>query len=484
MPAGHVFVLPCLNNLPFPAPRRPGLLPQTLTRPSVRPAILPSRSVAHTPAPSKPTAATPSPWTVVMEFVRSARAGFFPLDEELALLPGSLTPRLQEGLVRLSTWIPSFAKAAAELAWFTGGLVTRDTARRITEAAGSAAVTVQATEVERLYQEYPPSPAAPERLVFHVDGAMVPLVKGEWAEVRTLAVGEVAPPVERDGKVEITTERLSYFSRLMDSASFSHQVWGELHRRGLEEAQRVGVVVDGAEWCQTLIDLHAPHAVRILDFAHAAEYVCAMGQTAGADGPLLTSATTSRLLHALKHEGPEAVLPTLHELVVAQPEQEELAKQYADLEKRMEQVQYPAFQAAGWPIGSGSVESANKLVVEDRLKGSGMHWARENVNPLLALRNAVCNDRWSEVWGQIEEEQRRQAGVRRQRRRVQRTAVAPATAMELMLTVAKPQPPVLVSEPSPQEVEKVGATAHHPKANHPWKRAWSVRRQREVVQTA
>ena len=41
--------------------------------------------------------------------------GFSPLDEELGLLPGSLTPRLQEALVRLSTHIPSFAKAAREL---------------------------------------------------------------------------------------------------------------------------------------------------------------------------------------------------------------------------------------------------------------------------------------------------------------------------------------------------------------------------------
>ena len=35
-------------------------------------------------------------------------------------------------------------------------------------------------------------------------------------------------------------------------------------------------------------------------------------------------------------------------------------------------MQYPTYQEAGWPIGSGSVESANKLVVEARLKGAGM----------------------------------------------------------------------------------------------------------------
>jgi hypothetical protein len=60
------------------------------------------------------------------------------------------------------------------------------------------------------------------------------------------------------------------------------------------------------------------------------------------------------------------------------------------------EMQYPRFRAEGWPIGSGMVESAHKLVVEDRLKGEGMHWADVNVNPLLALRNAVCNDRWDE----------------------------------------------------------------------------------------
>ena len=44
------------------------------------------------------------------------------------------------------------------------------------------------------------------------------------------------------------------------------------------------------------------------------------------------------------------------------------------------------------------VESANKLVVEARFKGSGMRWKRSNVNPMLALRNGVCNERWQETW--------------------------------------------------------------------------------------
>jgi hypothetical protein len=80
------------------------------------------------------------------------------------------------------------------------------------------------------------------------------------------------------------------------------------------------------------------------------------------------------------------------------------------LEKRKEQMQYPLFQAQGWPIGSGIVESGNKLVVAARLKGSGMHWAEEHVNP---IRNIICSDRWKEEWPKIEARLRQQSRQRR-----------------------------------------------------------------------
>jgi len=65
---------------------------------------------------------------------------------------------------------------------------------------------------------------------------------------------------------------------------------------------------------------------------------------------------------------------------------------------RREQMDYPMFQQAGWPIGSGMVESGHKVVMQARLKGAGMHWKPATVNPMLALRLALCNDRWQENW--------------------------------------------------------------------------------------
>lgn len=395
--------------------------------------------------------------------------GFSPLDEELGLLPGSLTPRLQEALVRLSTHIPSFAKAARELTWFTGVQLHPDTVRARTEAAGAVLVAYETREAARVLQEHPAPPCTPDSLILSVDGAMVPLVHGQWTEVRTLAVGEVQPhQSSADGPV-VQTANLSYFSRRTDSTSFGELATLELHRRGLEGARRVGAVVDGAIWCQAFVDLHYPEALRILDFAHAAEYLTLIAQTNGASGPLLSPTQLVELRHALKHDGPAAVLPQVRTLVATVPSNSDLASCLAYLESRETQMQYPQFIADGWPIGSGIVESANKLVVEDRLKGAGMHWADVNVNPLLALRNAVCNDRWAECWEVIEREQRSQVAMRRQARCRTRAAVRATEAPE---AAAPPKPPVRQCvRPLEPEV----------KSAHPWTHAWSIRRQRELA---
>lgn len=48
-------------------------------------------------------------------------------------------------------------------------------------------MALQTAEVERLERELPAAPQGPDVLQLSVDGAMVPLLHKEWAEVKTLA---------------------------------------------------------------------------------------------------------------------------------------------------------------------------------------------------------------------------------------------------------------------------------------------------------
>lgn len=400
---------------------------------------------------------------------RPAGRAFFPLDEELELLPGQLTPSLQEDLVRLGSWMP-FARASQELQYFRHVEVSRPTAERLSEAAGAAYVTFQTAEVERIEKELPPAGVGPAQQLLSVDGAMVPLVGGEWAEVKTLVLGEVLPAVEVKGEVEVQTAQHSYFSRLTDSDTFQRLSLVETQRRGVETAQAVGAVTDGSDWIQGFVDYHRPDAVRILDFPHAGEHLNNIAQSIWGEGSAPAQTWLAEQLHQLKHTGPNGVLSEVRRLIATRPEQPTLSKELAYLEKRAAHMDYPAFRAAGWPIGDGAVESANKLVVEARLKGSGMHWARPHVDPMLALRNIICSDRWEEAWPQIVSTLRQQEQQRRTARRHQRQATTTPPPVPPPVP-ATPQPVPAPPCPTSQPAKPSEPTApRRPADNHPWRR--------------
>lgn len=415
-----------------------------------------------------------------MRCVPSAVWGFSPLDEELALLPGRLTPSLQEAVVRLGTWMP-FGRVVTELAFFTQVSLTEATARRQTEAAGAAYVALQSAEVEHRERTTPPAPAGPPVQLVSVDGVMVPLVHQEYAEVKTLVIGTVQPAVMEKGEAVVHCSDLSYFSRLADAETFARAALVEIQRRGVERAGLVCAVTDGAEWIQGFLEMHCPAAVRILDFSHAAEYVADIGQTVFGEATPEFQTWLQTTLHELKQAAPDTGLETLRDMQQELPggtrspeklEAMQTALNY--LEKRRSAIAYAEFRKAGYPIGSGSVESGNKVVVEARLKGAGMHWARPHVNPLLALRNIACNDRWGEAWPQIETQlrgaDRTRRQLRQQTRRAQRTAAQVATGLSAIPIAggeAVPAPPTPVA----RAVAQTPKPPYRPPATHPWRHA-------------
>lgn len=357
-----------------------------------------------------------------------------------------------------------FAHAARELGRLTGAVVSESLAERLTEAAGAAYVAEQTAAVERLEQEPTPEPVGPGLLQVSADGAMISLVGKPWVEVKTLALGRVIQ--EADGTVRTTD--LSYFSRRAEHTAFRRLALVETYRRGVGTALEVVAVVDGADWLQRFIDFHRPDAIRILDFPHAVEYLTHASHEAFGAGTAATSEWLGRQAHALKHAGPDPVLAALRALPPG--EQRDAALGY--LEPRLPQLQYPTFRAQGYPIGSGIVESANKVVVQDRLKGSGMHWAPASVDPMLALRTVICADRWDEAWPQISDRLRANADARSRTLRADRRAAREAaTAASQTLPPPPPATPPAPSSPdsrtSPTPKTIIDG---RPTKAHPWSR--------------
>jgi len=414
-------------------------------------------------------------WIAVTPCAPSAEPVFFPLDEELELLPGELSATLAEGVARQGTKMP-FEQAAAEVAFFWGVELDETTVRRYTQAAGAAYVAEQSAEVERLERERPPAPDGPAVQYLSADGAMVPLLGGEWAEVKTLAIGEVEVGRGTDGLPEAHTTNLTYFSRLADAETFTRQSYVETYRRGTESAGVVCAVQDGAEWLQGLVDVLRADAVRILDFPHAVEHLTTAAQPSLGIGTPAFTAWLEHQTHTLKHapDGARQVLAALAHLPTHAALDPSAAAEARDgavayFTKRLAQVQYAIFQAALYPIGSGSTESANKVVVEARMKGSGMHWARAHVNPLVALRTVACTNRWAEVWPRISARLRLTAEQRRHARRRARHPIPPPPPPPVEL----PPTPISVqlSQPNVKPAPRGKSIVNgRPTALHPWKR--------------
>jgi hypothetical protein len=360
-----------------------------------------------------------------------------------------------------------FAHAARELGWLTRALVSRLVAQRLTEAAGAALVAEQTAQVVRLEQSPTPEPVGPAVLQLSADGAMISLVGQQWVEVKTLALGRIIQ--EADGTVRATD--LSYFSRRAEHTEFRRLALVETHRRGVGTAGTVVAVMDGAEWLQRFIDFHRHDAVRILDFPHAVEYLTRASHEAHGAGTAATSEWIATQAHALKHDGPDTVLASLRALPPG--DQRDTALGY--LAARLVQLDYPTFRAQGYPIGSGIVESANKVVVQDRLKGSGKHWAPQHVDPMLALRTVVCADRWDEAWPQISARLRADVRARRRtlqanRRAARAAAQAAAQALISPPTQTPPLPPFdpAPSPPTPPAPKTI--VDGRPTKAHPWNR--------------
>jgi len=147
----------------------------------------------------------------------------------------------------------------------------------------------------------------------------------------------------------------------------------------------------------------------ILDFYHAAEH---LGELARALHPTDEATREDWIAtwnHRLKHEGGQAVLEELRSLSMAGRESArkvhgEVTGYFAN---HVHRVDYPAYRAMGWSIGSGPIESACKTVIGKRMKNGGMRWGGDGADEMCHLRALFSSgeSQWDAYWHPTHAEQ-------------------------------------------------------------------------------
>src|SRR3989304_6636619 len=99
------------------------------------------------------------------------------------------------------------------------------------------------------------------------------------------AVGEVAQQQGQELRTWVDRPQglISYVAGQVPAA-FGIRLYAEALGRGLERAEEVVILGDGAHWIWELAKEHFPEAVQILDFWHASEWVWKAAEGAGGGG--------------------------------------------------------------------------------------------------------------------------------------------------------------------------------------------------------
>lgn len=213
----------------------------------------------------------------------------------------------------------------------------------------------------------------------------------------TVRVDTVTRPPRNAGPAAIR-----YVARRTSADHFGPLLYRLAHDAGLDQAQEVVVLGDGAAWIWRLADEHFPQATQIVDLWHAQQHVWTVAHAVFGRGALAGAVWAEQACGWLVQGDIERLVAAIQALPAVSPEPGQ-ARSIPEVEAdyftgHAARMRYPAFRARGLQVGSGIAEAGCKTVVTTRAKRSGMRWSPAGLDALLPLRTAVLNGTYDAFW--------------------------------------------------------------------------------------
>jgi hypothetical protein len=245
-----------------------------------------------------------------------------------------------------------------------------------------------------------------------MDGTGVPVVraetvnrkgKGEEGQARTreakLGCVFTQTTVDEKGYPKRDKDSTTYVGAIETTEAFGNRIYAEALGRGLERAQKVSVIGDGALWIWSIAEEHFYGAIQIIDLYHAREHYWNAARAAFGSNQKRLNPWADKRHKELDQGKVEHVIKAIHYLLASTKEQQEIFEgEIAYFEKNKDRMRYEDFRKQGLFVGSGVVEAGCRTVIGQRLKQSGMHWTVRGANNIIALRCCILSNRWEDFW--------------------------------------------------------------------------------------
>jgi hypothetical protein len=341
----------------------------------------------------------------------ACKQGQHPLDERMGLEPGQVTAGLAS-LLGVAGVQASFEEAREIVKRFLLVEVCANTVRNECQCFGRLQASrekewISTSQDAEVYRERQRTALErPKRVYGSLDGANAPMKEG-WREMKTGCWYEVervpkqrVPPHRRDKVGEmgaLRAKEIKYYCDLERAPTFGDLVWATGCQQNVDLAEEVVFVADGAAWIWNLVDFYYPDAVQIVDWFHAEEYLPPIAERAFEQDQEEQTRWLEQAREDLWEGRVDNVITACQELVDhprAGPEAQKADTYYTNNRKRLK---YAEFRRSGYMIGSGTVESACKQIVTNRLKRSGARWTEDGATETAKARAAWLSGQWDQL---------------------------------------------------------------------------------------
>jgi hypothetical protein len=363
----------------------------------------------------------------------------FPIDEALGLshLPFKMTvPAMLETAYEACIRY-SFEEAEIQLRRRSGIVVNDDTIRAVTNTIGSLVHANDTKNAEELWDRTPPwkftgrKKKVGHTLFLEVDGAMVHL-----RTPKDLETGPSPPDDDpddfADGKFEDEKEKGAGWKENKLGMAFSSDnifYWNDKHgvrqhrilkrdyiafigpcekfkkyfyllaiNNGYSIYKNTVLISDGAEWIKKMASELFDNVQHILDYFHLSENVHVFVKNIFPnDENKYKSIATGLCDLFIRGRHVEAVTK------INSLGKKRIAKSKFNLlryiEKNINCIDYDVYRNKGFFIGSGAIESANRTVLQRRLKQPGMRWTLSSAQYMVTLMAKERSGVWEKEVG-------------------------------------------------------------------------------------
>jgi hypothetical protein len=184
-----------------------------------------------------------------------------------------------------------------------------------------------------------------------------------------------------------------YVSYIGPACEFKKHLFACALRGGYGRFKETVFISDGATWIRHMVEELFPDAQHILDYFHLCENVNTYAKALFNFDESKFKPWAKDICDALKKSQASYVLKEL-EPYKNKKLNNCAVNLYGYISNNLRNIDYASYEQKGYFIGSGAIESGNKIILQDRLKRAGMRWNTSTAQAILSLRAKSESGLW------------------------------------------------------------------------------------------